>query len=268
MEKNKEISVKLIKKEEDKIRFIIKGIDYSIANGIRRGSYEIPVLAIDEVEFYVNDSALYDEVLAHRLGLVPIKTERPVKFPDDNYEEILKKESKTGRAKYEVKLKLEAEGPGMVYASQLKGEAEPIYGEMPIVWLDEGQSLKVVCIARLGKGKKHAKFSPGLVSYSPAPEIDYDKEFVNKNRDIINVCPKNALKFKGNGLLVDYNCDLCQYCSEQFPGKISVKPKEDEFIFYVESWGQINPTEIIIKSVDALNSELSTLKSEVKKIKV
>ena len=45
-------------------------------NAVRRSVTEIPVLAIDEVEIFKNDSALYDEVLAHRIGLIPLKTEK------------------------------------------------------------------------------------------------------------------------------------------------------------------------------------------------
>ena len=47
-----------------------------LANAIRRSISEIPTLAIDEVEIYKNDSALYDEMLSHRLGLIPIRTEK------------------------------------------------------------------------------------------------------------------------------------------------------------------------------------------------
>ena len=41
----------------------------SLANAIRRSVSEVPTLAIEEVEIFKNDSALYDEMLAHRLGL-------------------------------------------------------------------------------------------------------------------------------------------------------------------------------------------------------
>ena len=50
--------------------------DESLANAVRRSVAEVPTLAIDEVEIYKNDSPLYDEMLALRLGLVPLKTEK------------------------------------------------------------------------------------------------------------------------------------------------------------------------------------------------
>ena len=84
--------------ERQKLSFV-SDISTSLANAIRRSVLEIPVLAIDEVEIIKNDSALYDEVIAHRLGLVPIKTDKSTK---------------------EVKFKLKEIGPKMVYSSNIK----------------------------------------------------------------------------------------------------------------------------------------------------
>src|SRR3989338_2422601 len=90
-----------------------------LANAIRRSVSEIPTLAIDEVEIFKNDSALYDEVLAHRLGLVPLKTEKSM------------------NAKTQIDLKLSKKGPGLVYAEDLQGQAEVIYGKIPLTLLGE-----------------------------------------------------------------------------------------------------------------------------------
>ena len=48
----------------------------SLANAVRRSLSEVAILAVDEVEIFKNDSALYDEVLAHRIGLIPLKTDK------------------------------------------------------------------------------------------------------------------------------------------------------------------------------------------------
>ena len=48
----------------------------SLANAIRRSVNEVPILAIDEVDIYKNDSALYDQILAHRFGLIPLKNQK------------------------------------------------------------------------------------------------------------------------------------------------------------------------------------------------
>ena len=65
-----------IKTQEGEMSFVVRGINASYANAIRRTGQEIPVLAIDTVEFSKNDSVLYDEILAHRIGLIPLEADK------------------------------------------------------------------------------------------------------------------------------------------------------------------------------------------------
>src|SRR3989344_9307151 len=90
----------------------------SLANAIRRSISEIPTLAIDEVEIFKNDSALYDEMLAHRIGLVPLKNEK------------LKEKGK-------IEFKLVKKGPGVVYSGDLKGGGEVVYEGIPLTILGD-----------------------------------------------------------------------------------------------------------------------------------
>ena len=56
------------------IEFDLIGVDASIANSLRRTLIaEVPTVAIESVYVYNNTSIMQDEVLAHRLGMVPIK---------------------------------------------------------------------------------------------------------------------------------------------------------------------------------------------------
>ena len=65
---------------ESKNQLVFKAeIDESLTNAIRRYINKIPLLAIDEVEISKNDSALYDETVAHRMGLIPLKTKEKLK---------------------------------------------------------------------------------------------------------------------------------------------------------------------------------------------
>lgn len=117
-----------------------------LANAIRRSVTEVPSLAIDEVEIYKNDSALYDEVLAHRIGLMPIKTEKGMT-------------SKTA-----IDLKLSKTRPGMVYAEDFSGNADIIFPKMPLTLLGKDAKLELVATARLGLGIQHANTLPGFVT--------------------------------------------------------------------------------------------------------
>ncbi len=96
--------IKIISKNEEKVSFVTD-MSETLANAIRRSVLEIPILAIDEVEFFKNDSALYDEILAHRLGLIPLVTEK-------TFTEREKCSCKgKGCSKCSVDLKIKIKGP-------------------------------------------------------------------------------------------------------------------------------------------------------------
>src|SRR5512143_550168 len=141
----------LDKKHGNRIEFIAKGASVSFANMVRRyGISRVPVLAIEQVTFYDNTSAFWDEYIAHRLGLLPITT--PDKLPEDA----------------EVVFSLDAEGPKAVSASDMTSSDKDISvakGNITIVTLGPNQRLRFEGKAVLGTGKTHAKFQSGLISY-------------------------------------------------------------------------------------------------------
>ena len=71
-------------KEQNKLSFILKDSNPIFANTLRRLMIdEVPAMAIEDVEFVKNNSILYDEIIAHRLGLVPLKTDlKSYNLPD------------------------------------------------------------------------------------------------------------------------------------------------------------------------------------------
>jgi DNA-directed RNA polymerase subunit D len=233
-----------IDKKENKIK-ISAGISASLANAIRRSSLEIPILAIDEVEFRKNDSVLYDEVLALRLGLLPLKT------PDNmNLKEDCK--CKEGCSKCELQLKLKAKGPGVVYGGEL-GE-EVVYPKMPLTELKDKQKLELIGFARLGRGIDHTKYSPGLIYYSYSPEIkEGDKD--TKKR-IIEVDKKDFEDIKKGG---EKAGDFIGQVVNFEDNYLEVK-KGKELNLTIESWGQIPPEEILEKSIEVIKNNLKEIK--------
>lgn len=218
--------IKLLKQDDKqgKLSFVTD-LSTSLANAIRRSILEIPVLAIDEVEIIKNDSALYDEIIAHRLGLVPIKTDKSTK---------------------EIKFKLKAMGPKTVYSSDIKPSVETEY-ELPIVLLDNEQELEVICNANLGKGIEHIKYSPGLAYYKH-----------NIDEDIIDY-----VIVDDEGKVV-FDEEETKNLSEDKISKIKKLKNVNELVFSIESWGQLKPKDIFIRAIDALNDNLDQMNKILK----
>lgn len=242
--------MKIIQKTPNKIVFA-EEIDESLANAIRRSALEVPVLAIDEVDISKNDSVLFDEVLALRLGLIPL----------ENQSLELKEECSCkgkGCNNCTIQLKLKAKGPGMVYAKDLKGSAKPIYGEMPLTTLEEDAELELVAFARLGLGIQHTKYSPGLVFYRNVAEIK--TEDCENCEKCVQACPKKVLKADKNKVtfIDQYKCDLCGLC-EDVCESIKIIPGK-EILFTIESYGQMPAKEIFSEAVKALKKNLKEFK--------
>ena len=261
----KMVKIEKISLDKEKIVFLIKGINNSLANTIRRYVLEIPVLAIDTVEFYKNDSALYDEVLAHRLGLLPLKTTK-------SFTERKKCTCKgKGCLKCTASFKLKAKGPCMIYAKDLKGKgADIIHPDMPLVLLAKDQELQLSAEATLGVGKEHAKFTPALVWFNSYPVID-TKCSVD-SEEFVKVCPRKAIKIKDKKIAIDpLKCDMCEACIELSKKKdkcsISIKDSKQDFIFYIESFGQMDSKAIFVETIDVLNKNLKELAKQVDKFK-
>ena len=101
--------IKITNKTENKLQFT-SDIPIYLLNAIRRSVNYIPTLAVDTLEISKNDSALYDEIIAHRVGLVPLKNES-LKLSEEC-------DCKgKGCGKCSVKFKLQAKGPGTVYSN-------------------------------------------------------------------------------------------------------------------------------------------------------
>ena len=193
--------IEIIKEDKEKISFKTD-ISINLANAIRRSVLEIPVLAIDEVEFTKNDSALYDEIIAHRLGLTPLKRE-----DKGGVDKCTCKGQ--GCSKCTINLKLSASGPCEVSSDELRPKSKVVY-KMPITLLKEGQELELNAKARWGRAIEHSKYSPGLVFYRDLAEI----KIKDDDEDVGNSCPVEAIEFKEGKLKTKdvSKCDLCMVC--------------------------------------------------------
>jgi DNA-directed RNA polymerase subunit D len=237
--------MEIIEKKQNQLTFIAE-TEESLANAIRRYISEIPILAIDEVEIFKNDSALYDETIAHRIGLIPLKTENS--------------------SKKEFELKLSNSKEGLVYSGELKGEIDVVHNEIPITILNKGQEIEILAKARFGKGSEHAKFTPGILFYRNVAEINAEKEFLD---EIKKRFPKTEIKEKGNKIIILDNkkesiAEVCEGIIEKQGGKYDIEYK-NELIITIETFGQIDVKDIFTKSVKELKSDLNEVMKKIDK---
>lgn len=256
------MKIEILDKNDREMEFVVHGINPQFANALRRTMMAgIPVLAIKEVDFYENNSALFDEVLAHRLSLIPL-TFDPKDFV---LPEKCSCEGK-GCAQCQVVFALDKKGPCVVRAGDLKSTHEsvkPLYPEMPIVELLEGQRVKLEAVATLGFGKDHAKWQAAKAFYRYYPYIEKEGK---KTKEVVEICPKKALKIENGKLKVNENCDLCGECM-QVDKDLVIKGDESKIIFRVESVSGLSAEQIVMKAVEILEKELKDLKKQAEKIK-
>ena len=231
--------MKIILETPEKIVLRMGGNE-SLANALRRSIEEVPTLAIDEVEFFKNDSALYDEFVAHRLGLLPLKMDSKI------------------NSKTEINLTLKKSGPGMVYSGDLKSNGRVVFDKIPITLLEKGQEFEVIATARLGKGLEHAKYLSGLVGYRKLLEVNSKNPKVN---EIINNSEGIVKEKQGSSWIID----LAESEEEEISkiDKDSIKD-HDELLLFVESFGQKNAKDIVVGCLKALEDNLSEVEKFVK----
>ena len=234
--------MKLIEKNENQITFVAE-IEDSLANSIRRYVNHIPIMAIDEVEILKNDSPTYDETVAHRIGLIPLKPGK----------------SENKKAKLNVKKE------GIVHSGEIKG-VEVVHKDIPITFLNKDQELEIVMESKSGVGVEHAKFSPGIMFYRNVVEITINKDLQDKIKSFVK---ENEVKEKGDKIIILDNkkreiADVCESISKKAGKSAEIDVKKD-LVITVESFGQINAKDIFTKSISELKKELTGVSKKISK---
>ncbi|MBI2542951.1 MAG: DNA-directed RNA polymerase subunit D [Candidatus Aenigmarchaeota archaeon] len=251
------MKIHIAAKENSEIRFIVEGIEPSFANEFRRiMTSEIPTMAVEFVDFVKNDSALNDEIVANRLGQVPLTFDKSYNLPKE-----CKCDGK-GCSLCQVRMTLKKKGPAVVYSGDLKSSAKdvtPVFDRSPITELFENQEIEFEAIASLGLGKDHTKWQGAIVGYSNL----FDAK---SKASEMKLCDNHMFHVKGvKGTRVDpVDCSLCKSLNEDGD---EFKPVEDSFLFTVETASGLSPEEIITESVGILEDKLKDFDKSLKKLK-
>jgi len=261
------MKIRIVECDRNKIEFVVDGATPALINALRRVIIaEVPTLAIEDVIFYENSSALYDEIIAHRLGLIPLTTD----LRSFNLPEKCKCNGK-GCSLCRVTFFLEKEGEGVVYSGDLKSEdpkVKPVYENIPIVKLGKGQKISLEAIAILGRGRDHAKWSPAANCYFKYyPKISIDEKKCDACKKCVDVCPRNILEFK-KGKISAKNIEECIFCKECEMScekkAIKIGYENNKFIFYLESTEALAADEIVKEALKVLDEKLNDLEAQIK----
>jgi len=259
------LKIKILEKDKEKMKFIVEGTSSAFANALRRTMIsEVPTMSVDWVDYQENRGALFDEMIAHRLGLIPLTYEvGKYNLPDKCIC------GGKGCPLCQVTLVLDKKGPCVVMSGDLKSTDEnvkPVYDNIPITQLDKNQEIKLDAIARLGLGKNHAKNQAAVAVCIPYPKIEIDSGVSAKK--IVNAFPKGILSLSGTKVNIDnpFKVDEFKDVLENFKGKARIKTYENKFIFSVETACGLAPEQIVGQAVKIVGEKAAEFKKLIAQI--
>lgn len=259
--------------EDRYAKFEIKGITPAIANALRRTLInDIPKLAIHKVIFhhgqirdmqgkvYDSSTPLFDEIIAHRLGLIPLPTDLNMNFRDE-----CDHPPDEGCPMCTVTYTLNKHGPATVYSGDLipvgDEKFRPVDPLIPIVKLKDTQAILLEAEAILGTAKQHAKWQvTSGVSYKYHREIEVDKEESDLWEKVKKACP-DAVIYEDSKKIIFTDDVECKHLAELVSFENPVIREDDTwFVFQFETDGSLTAKDVLKYAITRLKSRFSHLR--------
>ncbi len=244
------MSITLLTDKGQRTVFELKGMTPAFANALRRTIIEdVPTVAMHDITILKNSSPLYDEVIAHRLGLIPLTTDLkgyevpPADAPEGEF-----------LAKSMVQMTLKAKGPCTVLAGEIKSKdpkIKPAQPDMILTVLLKGQELEIEAVAVMGTGKQHVKWSPGNAWYHYKAKLTVDNNNPQLQVFLDKYPPQIIKDGKIDKSLIE-KYDLYDAVDRVNEDIVSVSYDSDTIVFSVEPWGQIDAKEMVVAACETL----------------
>ena len=294
------------------IRILLTETSTAQVNSIRRALIaDVPKLAITRVDFaqginqdnatgdvYESVNTLPDEVIAHRLAMIPIPThpEEGIVFPEDcvNCKDMVEKDKGCPSCQILYSLKVQGNPKDSddelkyVYASDLNVISDPMFGlkeehqRIPLTLLSKGQYLQFYAFATLGRGRDHAKWSPvAAVAFRPQMKAILNtpkKAKVLFDLDLKTTDGKaiDAKLFGKDKVISDTNLvfDLEKAIHQvgagtgrdgDFDDAITFEKVEDAFVFTFETDGALTPVQAFNGAMQELKGRFENLSNDIEK---
>ena len=289
----------------NRMKILIEDVDASQVNALRRAIMaDVPKMAISKVmftlgvnqdnnrgEIFESVNALPDEVIAHRLAMVPIPTQpdEGMVFPDacENCMDLA--EDDKGCPMCQVLYTLNVQGPSsdsdepfrVVRAGDLTNVSDPVFDiseemqSIPITYLAQGQFLEFIAFATLGRGRDHAKWSAAsAVTFQPLYEAELKKP--KKASVLFNLDLKTS-----DGRPIDAKLFTNKKCTDvstvldlekalhqvgngtgrdaDFDDAIVLNKIEGSFVFSYETDGSLAPEAVFNAAIEELKTRFTNL---------
>ncbi|MEC7168315.1 MAG: DNA-directed RNA polymerase subunit D [Candidatus Thermoplasmatota archaeon] len=289
----------------NKMKILIEDVEASQVNALRRAIIaDVPKMAISKVmftlgvnqdnnrgEIYESVNALPDEVIAHRLAMVPIPTQpdEGMAFPDECENCMDLAEEDKGCPNCQVLYTLNVQGPSsdsdepyrIVRAGDLTNVSDPVFDiseemqSIPITYLAQGQFLEFIAFATLGRGRDHAKWSAAsAVTFQPLYEAELKKP--KKASVLFDLDLKTS-----DGRAIDAKLFTNKKCSDistvldlekalnqvghgtgrdgDFDDAIVLNKIDGSFVFSYETDGSLAPEAVFNIAIEELKTRFSNL---------
>ena len=302
------MKAEIVKKEGNRIQLLLKGTNSAEVNALRRTILsDVPKMAIDRVRFemglieddgthFESINALPDEVIAHRLAMLPIPTyyDRFV-FPEQDPANEGLPEDQWGSPASQIIYHCSVKGPGkdseeesrVVRAGDLNvlGEADlqipEQYKGIPLTTLVKGQYLEFYAYAIIGRGSAHAKFIPAsgvtfhprevakLMTKGKKSKVLFDLDLSTSDGRKID-----AKLFNKDGLVDDLDTveEIRQSLAHvsrgtnrdsDFDNAIVLEEISGEYVFSFETDGALQPEEVFNRACAELAERFDRLSGEL-----
>ncbi|KAL3367815.1 hypothetical protein AABB24_008934 [Solanum stoloniferum] len=286
--------IKIREVKDDFMKFELRETDASIANALRRIMIaEVPTIAIDLVEIEVNSSVLNDEFISHRLGLVPLTSERAMsmRFSRDCDACDGDGQCEYCSVEFYLRVKCLSDQTLDVTSKDLLSSDHTVvpvdysdtsssFDNTPnkgiiIVKLRRGQELRLRAIARKGIGKDHAKWSPAAtVTFMYEPEIYINEDMMesltleektelveSSPTKVFGIDPENKQVIVVDPEAYTYDDEVLKKAEAMGkPGVIEIHAKEDSFIFTVETTGAVKASQLVLNAIEVLKQKLDAVR--------
>ncbi|PPS01012.1 hypothetical protein GOBAR_AA19658 [Gossypium barbadense] len=232
--------VKIRELKDDYAKFELRDTDASMANALRRVMIsEVPTIAIDLVEIEVNSSVLNDEFIAHRLGLIPLTSERAMSMRFSRDCDACDGDGQCEFCSVEFHLRAKC-----ISDQTLDVTSKDLYSSdhtvVPVDFTDNA----------------------GYDSTEPSLTLEEKLSFVESSpTKVFDIDPNTQQVVVVDPEAYTYDDEVLKKAEAMGkPGLVEIYAKEDSFIFTVESTGAIKASQLVLNAIEILKQKLDAVR--------